>query len=390
MAKYRKSSNRKGVLFFIISAILVVVITNIIPKIQVYIKTPEAASLLIFPRDHNSHPNYNAEWWYLNLLVRTEKIDGTNIKDLGYLLSFSRIANKSGLLNSRFDQSTKSFSEKTDVGGMLTVSLIDSKYLFVDYINGSNYATLEEKPLGADGKRKYKLIGKTDQIGSFNLTLKERTLSKSPLLWGETTGMVEPGGTTGDCTGQISVFAPNDTFYYSIPDLDITGTITDVDGIKRNVKIGKAWIDHQWFNTRPPADWKGHYWTGFHFTESKDLYSPEPHHAVGFVTQIYNTGPKYTYWVKRNANGTNECGTEGNITINNYGATNYPSSWNISLTKSSNTFIKVNGLPFSNNQIFDPPIGPNFFEPASYFKGYLNGKSVTGLGFFETHLTKPL
>ena len=384
MARNNKSSGKKGIIFLLVSAILIVIFANLLPKIQVYINRPEAAALVSFPKDYSSHPTYNAEWWYLNLSLRTErtdrKFDPAYIKDLGYLLSFSRIANTNGLLNSRFDRKTKEFSEKTDVGGTLTVSLINSKYLFVDYINGLNHATLEEKPPGADGKKLYKLVGKTDQIGNFSLKLKERTLSSSPLLW---------GGTNGNCTGQISVFTPNDTFYYSIPDLDITGTIIDVDGVSRNVKNGKAWIDHQWFNSAPPSNWKGHYWTSFHFTESNNLYNSEPHHAVGFVTQIYNTGPKYTYWVKRNANGTNQCGAEGSITINNYGSTAFPSSWSIGLNKSGSTFLNANGATFSDNQIIDPPIGPNFIESASYYSGNVSGKPFTGLGFFETHLTKP-
>ena len=346
-------------------------------------KRSEAAALISFPNDHKSHPNYNAEWWYLNLLVRTERTDrkiDSYIKNLGYVLSFSRIANRNGLLNSRFDKSAKSFSEETDTGGTLTVSLIDSKYLFVYYNNGSNYATLEEKPPGTDGKKWYNLTGKTDQIGSFSLVLKERTLSNSPLLW---------GGSTGNCQGKISVFSENDTFYYSIPDLDITGTITDIDGLRRNVKNGKAWIDHQWFNSSPPADWKGHYWTSFHFTHINDLYnSTTPDQAVGFVTQIYTSGSKYTYWVKRDSDGTNQCGEDANITINSYGSTNYPSSWKVELKKSGVSFLEATGNSFSDNQILRTPIGP-LMEASSYYSGKRNGDNFTGLGFFETHLTKP-
>lgn len=385
MAKYRKSSSRKGVLFFIISAILVVVLANILPKIQVYIKTPEAASLLTFPNDHKSHPNFNAEWWYLNVLAKTVKTDGTSEKDLGYVLSFSRIAGNRGLLSSRYDDSTKSFNQRTDAGGDLQVYLNNQKYLFVQYINGQNYATLQEKPPGSDRKRVYQLTGKTAEMGSFDLILKERKVVSSgyntPLLW---------GGTDGNCRGKISVFAPNDTFYYSIPNLDITGTITDIDGVVRDIKIGKAWIDHQWFNSSPPSDWKGHYWTNFHFTHATNLYNTTaPHQAVGFVTQIYQSGPKYTYWVKRDADGTNQCGEAGKITINGYGSTNYPSSWKVELKKSGSVFLEAGGLSLSDNQIIKLPFGPAFVESASYYSGKRDGESFTGLGFFETHLTKP-
>lgn len=384
MLKKIKSLGSRHFIFVLTGTLLVLALSIIIPRVNLSGRKAEASSLLSFPKDHAQHPDFAAEWWYLNLLARTTKIDGTNEKDLGYVISFSRIAGKNGLLSSRYDQNTKFFKENTSTGGNLSVSLKDGKYLKVQYSNGSTTSTLEELPSGPDRKRLYKLTGKTTEIGSINLTLKERAVVSSgynmPLLW---------GGTTGNCLGKISVFGQDDTFYYSIPDLDITGTITDIDGVKRNVNIGKAWIDHQWFNSIPPSSWRGHYWTSLHYTHSNDLYGSGPHQAIGFVTQIYNDGPKYTYWVKRNANGTNECGVGGKITINSYGSTNYPSSWKIELTKQvNNLFLTANGFPFSDNQVFRPPLGPAFFEPASYYSGTSGGKPFTGLGFFETTINR--
>lgn len=383
MFKEIKLFSSRYFIFVLTGALFVLVLAIILPKVNLSGKKAEASSILSFPRDHGQHPNFAAEWWYLNLLARTTQVDGTDDKDLGYIVSFSRIAGNKSLLSSRYDQNTKSFKESTNTGGNLSVSLKDKKYLKIRYSNGSTILILEELPPGSDRKRIYKLTGKTAEIGSFNLTLKERTVVASgyntPLLW---------GGTTGNCQGKISVFGQDDTFYYSIPDLDITGTITDIDGVKRNVKIGKAWIDHQWFNSSPPLNWKGHYWTSFHYTHSSDLYSPGAHQAVGFVTQIYNDSPKYTFWVKRNVDGTNECGVGGKITINSYGFTNYPSSWKIELNKSvNNLFLKANGIPSSTNQIFRSPLGP-FFEPASYYSGTVGGRPFAGLGFFETMIKK--
>jgi len=340
-----------------------------------------AASVLNFPQDHASHPDFAAEWWYLNLLVRTEKLDGTDENDLGYVVSFSRIIGNNGLLSSRYDHNTGSFGESTNTGGSLSVSLEDEEYLLIQYSNGLTTAILEEQQPSSDRKRLYKLTGETPEMGNFDLTLKERTVVSSgyntPLLW---------GGMTGSCQGEISVFGTDDTFYYSIPDLDISGTIIDTDGIERRVKIGKAWIDHQWFNNTPPSDWKGHYWTSFHFTHSGDLYDDTPHQAIGFVTQIYDDGPRYTYWVRRNTDGTNECGVGGKIEINGYGPTNYPSSWKIKLRQDGIVFLQTNGFPFSDNQVFQPPYGPEFSEPVSFYSGNAEGGLFTGLGFFETHL----
>lgn len=335
-------------------------------------------AVLDFPADHGSHPSFNAEWWYLNLLARTVKTDGTDQKDLAYVLSFSRILRTNNLLSSRYDNSSRSFREGTEQNGSLVVQLMDGSRLFVQFNKGLVLATLEELTAGPDRKKVYRLTGRTVDMGSFDLILKERTVVSSgfntPLLW---------GGTTGNCQGKISVFSQDDTFYYSVPDLDITGSITDVDGIRRNVTIGKAWLDHQWFNSGPPSGWRGHYWTNFHFTNSSDLYDSGSHQAFGFVTQIYTSGPRYTYWVKRNADGSNECGTDGAMVINDYGSTNYPNSWTV-----NNGSLSANGHSFSDNQVFQPPAGPRFVETASYLSGDLGGTPFTGLGFFETHLAR--
>ncbi|MBI2414538.1 hypothetical protein HYV31_01680 [candidate division WWE3 bacterium] len=350
---------------------------------QVYQAVAQSQPIVVFPQDHVAHPNFAAEWWYLNLITRSTKTDGTSEKDLGYIISFSRVKGVKGLLSSRYDNTSKTFKEKTNVGDNLSVTLINSKYLLVKYSNGATSMTLEEKPIGFDRKRLYKLTGKTPEIGSFDLTLKERTVplfgNTSPLLW---------GGSTGNCSGKISVFGLNDTFYYSIPDLDISGIIIDIDGVTRNVKAGKAWIDHQWFNSTPPSDWKGHYWTSFHYTYSNSLFTQGAHQAVGFVSQIYSSGPRYTYWVKRNLSGKNECGVGGSMAVSNYGTSGYPTKWKAILNKSASIFLLGSGVSFSDTQIFKPPVGPQFYEPFASYTGTDSGKAFIGVGVFETHLKK--
>lgn len=367
---------------FISSLVLccILVLGALIPGDSFGVRKAEASSVLNFPADHGEHSMFNAEWWYLNLLTRTEKADGTDQRDLAYVLSFSRILGIKNLLSSRYDNTSESFKESTEQDGSLVVQLVDGNRLFVQFNKDLVLSTLEELPTGPDRKKLYRLTGRTVNLGSFDLTLKERSVVSSgfntPLLW---------GGTTGNCQGKISVFSQSDTYYYSVPDLDITGSITENDGTRRNVIVGKAWLDHQWFNSYPPQNWEGHYWANFHLTHSGNLYDSEPHQAFGFVSQVYTDGPRYAYWVKRNADGTNECGTSGIITVNSYGSANYPNSWTL-----NNEFLNANGNSFSDNQIYQPPVGPNFIEAASYYSGSLNGTAFTGLGFFETHLTGPI
>ncbi|MFC1726941.1 lipocalin-like domain-containing protein [Patescibacteria group bacterium] len=364
------------ILFSLFGIIFLLALSSSFPKTNLFVKEIEASSVLSFPEDHSEHPTFNAEWWYLNLLTRTLKTDGTDQRDLAYVLSFSRILGSNNLLSSRYDDVSKSFGENTEQNGSLVVQLLDGNRLFVQFSKNLEISTLEELPTGIDRKRVYHLAGRTADMGVFDLTLKERSVVSSgfnsPLLW---------GGTTGNCQGRISVFSQDDTYYYSVPDLDISGTITENDGTERNVLIGKAWIDHQWFNSGPPTDWLGHYWTNLHFTHSTSLYSPGPHQAFGYVTQIYNDGPRYSYWVKRNTDGTNECGSDGTMIINSFGSTDYPNFWTV-----NNGILRANGYSFSDNQIYQPPTGPSFIEAASFYSGTLSGTPFTGLGFFETHL----
>ncbi|KKU95996.1 MAG: hypothetical protein UY28_C0040G0013, partial [Candidatus Amesbacteria bacterium GW2011_GWB1_48_13] len=126
----------------------VLALSAIIPAVNLTQKKAKAAAAVFFPGDHGQHTNYLAEWWYLNLLVRTTKTNGTDEKDLGHVISFSRIAGNKGLLSSRYDNNTKSFKESTNTGGSLTVSLLSGKYMLVKYANGLIAATLEEKPPG--------------------------------------------------------------------------------------------------------------------------------------------------------------------------------------------------------------------------------------------------
>lgn len=321
---------------------LLLILSSSLKRSPLFLKSRALSSPAItFPQDHASHPGFSREWWYLNLTSQ----------NLSYVISFSRIGGVNGLLSSRYDNATRDFAQNTDSNGTLSATLDSQSLLQISYTksNGPSLQLQEIAP-DPDGQKRFKLFGQTPQIGTFDLTLQEQ-VSSSPLLWG--------------CTGNISVFAPNDTYYYSLPGLDISGSIIDIDGTRKEISSGKAWMDHQWFSSSPPPNWKGHYWASFH-TDSQ---------AIGLVTQFYSTGPKYSYWVKRNNNGSNECGNTVKFNPTRFFSNNFPSKIHFD-TKSISGDIE----PLSDNQVFTTPIGPSFFEPASLVS------SIGGIGFFETSL----
>jgi hypothetical protein len=365
----------KKLLFLITTLVLLIsiLISNFISKTNTDTRS-QAASVspkISFPKDHLFHSNFKREWWYLNLMIRSYSDKDKTNKDTGYLISFSKIDGVNGLLTSRFDQSNNKFSQKTNYPGRINTNL-DKGLLTVSFSksNGPSMVLKELSPL-KNGAKQYSLKGNSSEIGAVDLVLIEKTVSSkgynTPLLWG--------------CTGNISVFSPNDTFYYSIPDLDITGLIKDTDGTSQKVVVGKAWMDHQWFNSSPSSDWQGHYWSDLYLTTRKDFEGP--HIAIGAVTQIYKSGPKYSYWVKRNTDGSNDCGTNLNFQINSKFSNGYPFKIKLNIDNVYSGEI----TPFSSSQIFNA-LDETFFEPMSYTMGKNEKTNYTGLGFFETGIKK--
>jgi len=365
-------------------AILSIFISNSINKTNTDTRSHAVyTNKISFPKDHLFHSNFKREWWYINLLIRT---DDKEIRDTGYVISLGMADNTYALLTSKYDDYSKKFSENTYSPGKISSTLGKSNLFTISYSqdNGPTFTLKELTPL-PNGAKRYSLKGNSPQTGTLNLTLTEKTVSSkgynTPLLWG--------------CDGNISVFKPNDTYYYSIPDLDITGTVKDSNGSIKKVKVGKAWMDHQWFNSSPNEDpdstkeeWQGHYWTDHYLTQRNDFSGP--HTAIGAVTQIYNGKPKYSYWVKRNTNGTNECGTNVEFNIEKIDKkSGYPNLVTIDITNSKKQLIYSGKLlPFNHNQIFKS-LGQEFFEPMSYImSGTLGKQKVTGLGFFETGIKK--
>lgn len=352
-------------------AIVSTLISNLIGKTNTDTRSQAASTPKIsFPKDHVFHKKFSNEWWYLNLLIRTTDKE---TRDTGYIVSFVKINNNNALLTSKFDGYDNNFNEKTNQPGTITTTLGKTNLLTVSFSqkSGPSFTLKELSPL-KNGAKRYSLKGNSSETGTLDLILTEKTVSakgyNTPLLWG--------------CNGNISVFSPNDTFYYSIPDLDITGTVKGQDGVVTKVKVGKAWMDHQWFNSSPPSDWVGHYWSSIYLTKRNDFLGP--HTAIGAVTQIFKNGPKYSYWVKRNTDGTNECGTDVNFQVGKKYNNKYPSLVKINLTNSKKQLIYSGTImPFSKNQIFKSS-GVEFFEPMSFVSGTLGKNDTTGLGFFET------
>jgi len=318
-------------------------------------KSPAPKSLLKFPRDHAQHPSFAAEWWYINMnLPLSNAYQGSRSMDS--VMSLSRISGKNHFLISSYMRETGKFSEKTHLGKTKQVNVP----LGVGFEFTSSGASGSIKPISSrGGTYTFELKGRSPQIQEFDLRLIVPKFD-DPLLWG--------------CTGRISVFSPNDTYYYSVPLIRVTGTV-EIDNIPYQVSNGVAWMDHQWFSSSPSGGWNGHYWLSA---------SNGSTNALGVVAQIFSGTPKNTYWVMRK-NGNNYCGTGIFPKVVSKWPNGYPKQVNF-YTK---TKEGVTATTRSRNQIFSSHGSPAFYESSIVgLTGTLNGLGVGNMkyGFLETHL----
>lgn len=174
-----KSKKLLPLLALLVIAILPMLISNFISKTNTETRSQTASTtakkskpLINFPDDHIFHSTFKREWWYINLLVRSSSDKDT--KDTGYIISFSKIGKIFGLLTSRYDDSTKKLSQKTNFPGKVSAT-IKNGLLNVSYTqtDGPSLTLIELLPLKR-GAKQFSLKGSTPEIGTIDLLLTEK------------------------------------------------------------------------------------------------------------------------------------------------------------------------------------------------------------------------
>lgn len=348
-----------------------------------------ASSSVQFPSDHNYHPNFNREWWYLNLDLITEEDSGSGkvYKKRGQVYSFSII--KQGdylfqsLLTGSFEANGRKFDSINTMGDV-NASLNNGK-LKVEFINpGKNSLTLTELD-NSKNLSKFRLTGLAPKIGNVDLLFEQNSNYKSPTLWGES---------DGKCNGNITVFSKSDTFYYSIPGYVVSGKITNGD---KELKVygGMGWLDHQWFNSKDISSFRGHYWTSANIPQtdninlnkySNDTLKKTKILGYGAVKKFGPNNTSATYTIRRDKDGNNYCGISGNVSLNV-------------------SFPKPNGFPFltttkidsdqllhyavSGIEQYNLGIGTTFVEFLSNVTlRESSGNTYKGSGYIETSIRR--
>lgn len=207
-----------------------------------------------FPVDHGAHPDFRTEWWYVTGMLETSEHE-----QIGFQVTFFRT-------RPAFIQNTKGAFAPTQII-FAHVALSDPKigklvhdqraarigFGVADAKTDDVDVNLKDWVLKSDGANKFRA---TIVASDFSLNL--QFVQTQPLLLEGEAGYRKRTADPADAS-----------YYYSIPQMQVTGSITRGAGEK--IVSGKAWLDHEWYSSYLDSDAVGWDWTGLNFNDGSAL-----------------------------------------------------------------------------------------------------------------------
>jgi predicted secreted hydrolase len=209
---------------------------------------------LQFPRDHGAHPDYRTEWWYVTGWLRTAA--GA---PLGFQVTFFRARPQLDQANpSRFAPKQLLFAHAAlsdPAAGKLQYDQRSARtgLGLAEAATTDTAVHIDDWTLHRDAQGGYR--AKLAAHGfALDLTLKP---TQAPLLQGE-----RGYSRKGPQASQAS-------FYYSQPQLTVSGTVTRHGKAER--VHGSAWLDHEWASAPLAEAAAGWDWIGINFDDGGAL-----------------------------------------------------------------------------------------------------------------------
>jgi len=224
-------------------------------RARAQVRFPAAApgTVLAFPRDHGSHPDFRTEWWYITGWVR----DGDG-NDLGVQVTFFR--NRPGVAEggtSRFTPRQLLFAHAAIADPRRGRLRHDQRAARA----GFGLAEAAEATTGvAIGDWSLRLEG-----DAYRARIPARDFALDLAFAAHAPPMLQ--GDRG--TSRKGPLAEQASHYYSRPQLPVTGTLT-LDGHALDVR-GSAWLDHEWSSDYLAPEARGWDWVGLNFDDGSAL-----------------------------------------------------------------------------------------------------------------------
>lgn len=211
---------------------------------------------LVFPRDHGAHPGYRTEWWYL-----TGWVTDPEGEELGVQITFFRSRTRHDAANpSRFAPTQLLFAHAA-IASARRRRLVHAQR---SARPGFGLAGFSERDLEVS-IGSWRLRRETDDriVAQIADPAFEMALDFVP------DGLPVPQGENGfsrkgPASGQAS-------WYYSRPQLSVTGAIGGPDGRPTRAVRGRAWLDHEWSSEILDPRAAGWDWTGLNFDDGSAL-----------------------------------------------------------------------------------------------------------------------
>ena len=208
---------------------------------------------LRFPHDEGSHPAFRTEWWYV-----TGWLTPQQRPPIGFQITFFR---------------TRPESDESNPSGFAPRQLVIAHAALSDAARGrlvhdQKLARAAFGLAGADEGRTHVWIDDwslAQEASSYRMRIPARELgmdftltpTQPPLLQGE------------DGYSRKGPEPESASYYYSIPQLRVRGTLSDGKG--RSPVSGTAWLDHEWSSSYMDARAAGWDWIGINFDDGAAL-----------------------------------------------------------------------------------------------------------------------
>ena len=222
-----------------------------------YLSYPDvvAGAPMVFPADHGSHPHYRTEWWYVTGWLQT-----TAGEQLGFQVTFFRTRpdvrpdNPSAFTPRQLIIAHAALSD-TQLGRLRHDQRIArAGFGLAGAATGDTDVRLDDWSLsreaGAAGNYRARVTG--DGF-SFDLEL----APTQPAMVNGADGYSQKGRMPGSAS-----------FYYSVPQLTVSGRVSDGQG--SDVR-GSAWLDHEWSTALLDPDAAGWDWVGLNLDDGGAL-----------------------------------------------------------------------------------------------------------------------
>ncbi|MFA6296750.1 MAG: lipocalin-like domain-containing protein [Patescibacteria group bacterium] len=357
---------------------------------------------LEFPRDYGMHENFQFGWNFMSLNLKDQ-----NGNDIDVLINyFTRaiyppdIAKKMGL--SEIDNQV--------VEQIVGVGYSDRNLHF----QAANPVISGKTGLVEFGSQPYEIKFGNNEVKSIN---KDSFLPYTVKIYDPETDLkidltfeqTKPMFLEGDEGKDPSMYNLG-TWYYSIPNLKVSGTV-NYAGDDRNVE-GKGWFDNQWTAGVMPPGYPDNYyirglsniatvaknkvspgwawdWTEVQFDNNTEITLSKMHSP--YAQDLKNHGETPPANTEAEATGkfidTDGTATDisANVTINkwfkspNSGAW-YPDGWEVTVSEKNMTFTMT---PTSPNQLFTTATGAEFREGGVKVTGKMGDTKLAGYGFGE-------